>query len=123
MHNHNERVSPNYSIIKDLAQTPCAMTSFQLLQSYPMQRTMLLSAIEVLDSSSQLVMKFYSTDVKPHLPYHVAFYISVIYNNHHINRTIVNERDSTCVISLSCWNDISSPNLTPSWTLWIDFNG
>jgi hypothetical protein len=86
-------------------------------------RAMLLSAIGVVDSSSQLVMKFDATDVKPHLPYHVAFQINVISNNRLIKRTIVDEGDSTCVMSLSCWQAIGSPELTPSPTLLTDFDG
>jgi hypothetical protein len=61
---------------------------------------MLLSVIRVVDSSNQLVMKFDATDVKPHLPYHVAFQINVIYDNHLIRRTVVDEGASN--VSCPC---------------------
>jgi hypothetical protein len=68
-------------------------------------------------------MKFDATDVKPHLPYHVAFQIDVVYTKHVIRRTIVDEGASTCVMSLSCWKAIGSPELTPSLTLLTMFDG
>jgi hypothetical protein len=83
----------------------------------------LLSAIGVVDSSSQLVMKFDATDVRPCLPYHVAFHIGVVCNNILVKRTIVDEGASTCVMSLSCWKAIGSPELTPSPTLLTAFDG
>jgi hypothetical protein len=82
-HNPNTRVAPNYSIVEDLAQTLCVMSSLEVLQSFPMQRTTLLSMIGAVDSSSPLTMKFDATDVKPHLPYHVSFQIDVVYKTCH----------------------------------------
>jgi hypothetical protein len=34
-HNLNARVAQNYFIMEDLAQTPCAMSSLEVLQSFP----------------------------------------------------------------------------------------
>jgi hypothetical protein len=123
MHNPNARVPPNYLIVEDLAQTPCAMSALEVLQSFPSQHAALLSSIGAIDSSSQLVMKFDATEVRPHLPYHVAFQIGVVCNNILVKRTIVDEGASTCVMSLSCWKAIGSPKLTPSPTLLIAFDG
>jgi hypothetical protein len=39
----------------------------------PSQRNALLSALGALDPCGSKVIKFDITDVKPHLPYHVAF--------------------------------------------------
>jgi hypothetical protein len=36
-HNFNARVAQHYSIVEDLAQAPCAMSTFEVLQSCPMQ--------------------------------------------------------------------------------------
>jgi hypothetical protein len=72
-HKPNARVAPNYSIIKDLDQTPCEMSSLEVLHSFSVQRAALLSSIGVVDSTSQLVMKFNVIDFKPHILYHVAF--------------------------------------------------
>jgi hypothetical protein len=72
-HNPNARFAPNYSIVEDLAQTSCAMFSLEVLQSFPAQRATLLSMIIATYASSHLTINFDATDVKPHLPYHVAF--------------------------------------------------
>jgi len=100
-HNPNARDAPNYSIVEDLTQTPCAMSSLEVLQSFPTQRTTFLSMIEAVDPSSMLTMNFDAIDLKPLLPYHVAFQINVIYIKHVIRRNIVDEDTSTCVMSLS----------------------
>ena len=34
-HNPNARVSPKYSVMEDLAQNPCAMSTLEVLQSCP----------------------------------------------------------------------------------------
>jgi hypothetical protein len=34
-HIPNTRVAQNYSVVEDLSQTPCAMSSLEVLQSYP----------------------------------------------------------------------------------------
>jgi hypothetical protein len=68
-----------------------------------------------------------TTDLKPHLPYHVAFQIVVDYPTKTFTRnifhTVVNEGASTCVKSLECWKAIGQPILSPSPTLLTAFNG
>jgi hypothetical protein len=34
-HNPNARVTQNYSMVENLSQTPCAMSSMEVLQSFP----------------------------------------------------------------------------------------
>ena len=34
-HNQNARAAQNYSVVEDLSQTPCAMSSLEVLQSFP----------------------------------------------------------------------------------------
>jgi hypothetical protein len=68
-------------------------------------------------------MKYDATVVRSRLPYHVAFHICVVRNNLLVKRIIVDEDVSTCVMFLSCWKAIGSPELTPSPTLLIAFNG
>jgi hypothetical protein len=34
-HNPNTRVAHNYSVVEDLSQTPCAMSTLEVLQSFP----------------------------------------------------------------------------------------
>jgi hypothetical protein len=34
-HNPNTRATQNYSVVEDLSQTPCVMSSLEVLQSFP----------------------------------------------------------------------------------------
>ena len=43
LHNPNAGAAANYSIVEDLAQTPCAMSALEVLQSCPTQRDALLA--------------------------------------------------------------------------------
>jgi hypothetical protein len=69
---------------------------------------------------------FDTTDLKPHLPYHVSFQIVVAHpmksSTENIFCTVVDEGASTCVMSLACWNSIGQTILSPSPTLLMDFN-
>ena len=115
-HNLNDRATPNYSILEDLTQMSCAMSALEVLQSFPMQHTALLFVIGVTNYYNMLTMKFDTTNVKPHLPYHVSFHIDIVYAKHIMRRTIVDEGYSTCVMYLSYWKDILSPEIAPSPT-------
>ena len=75
-----------------------------------------------MDSSS-LMAKFHLSDVKILLPYHVALSIDVIHGGKTIKRAVVDEGASTCVMSLTCWKALGSPELVPSNTLLIAFDG
>ena len=48
----------DYSIVKDLGQTPCAMSELEVLQICPLQRKSLLSALGVGDDISPSMIKF-----------------------------------------------------------------
>jgi hypothetical protein len=100
MHNPNARAAQNYSIVQDLGQTPCAMSSLEVLQTCPSQRNTMLSTLGSLDPCGSKVIKFDIRDVKPHLAYHVAFQIHMDYSNYTIKHTIIDEGTATCVISL-----------------------
>ena len=67
--------------------------------------------------------KFHLSDVKIFLPYHVALSIDVIHGGKTIGRAVVDQGASTCIISLSCWKALGSPELVPSNTLLIAFDG
>jgi hypothetical protein len=68
-----------------------------------------------------------TTDLKPHLPYHIAFQIVVAHPTktftQNIFRTVVDEGASTCVMSLACWKAIGQPVLSPLPTLLTAFDG
>ena len=67
-------------------------------------------------------MNFNLSDVKIRLPYHVALSIDVIHGGKTIGRAVVDEGYSTCVMSLSCWKALGSPELVPSNTLLTAFD-
>ena len=69
------------------------------------------------------MVKFHLFDVKIRLPYHVALSIDVIHGGKTIGREVVDEGDSTCITSSSCWKALGSPELVPSNTLFTAFDG
>jgi hypothetical protein len=105
-HNPNARAAQNYSVVEDLSQTPCAMSALEVLQSCPTQRKALLTTLGSTETSNPGTIMLDTTDLKPHLPYHVVFQIVVAHPTKNftwnIFRTVVNEGASTCVMSLAC---------------------
>ena len=57
-HNPNARATQNYSVVKDLGHTPCAMSALEVLQSCPSQRKALLFSLGVNNDKSSSVIKF-----------------------------------------------------------------
>jgi len=100
--NTNARDSNNYLIVEDLGQTPSMMSSLEVLQMCPSQRNALLSVLGALDPCGSKVTNFDVTDIKPRLPYHMAFQIYVEYMNVTIKRPIIDEGALTSVMSLAC---------------------
>ena len=49
--------------------------------------------------------------------------IDVIHSGKTIERAVVDEGASTCVMSLSCWKALGSPEMVPSNTLLTSFDG
>jgi hypothetical protein len=72
-HNPNARAAHNYSVVEDLSQTPCAMSALEVLQRCPAQRKALLTALGSIETCNLGTIMLNTTDLKPHLPYHVAF--------------------------------------------------
>jgi hypothetical protein len=126
-HNPNARDAQNYSVVEDLSQTPCAMSALEVLQSCPAQRKALLTALGSTETCNPGTIMLDTTDLKPRLPYHVAFQIVVAHPTktftRNIFRTVVDEGASTCVMSLACWKAIGQPELSPSPTLLTVFDG
>jgi hypothetical protein len=77
-HNPNARATQNYSVVEDLSQTPCAMSSLEVLQSFPSQRKD-VSALGSAETCNLGTIMLDMTNLKPHLPYHVVFQIVVAY--------------------------------------------
>jgi hypothetical protein len=125
-HNPNARAAQNYSVVEDLSQTPCAIFALEVLQSFPAQRKALLTALGSTKTCNPGTIMLDTTDLKPRLPYHVAFQIVVAHSTktftQNIFHTVVDEAASTCVMSLACWKAIGQPELSPSPTLLTAFD-
>jgi hypothetical protein len=125
-HNPNARATQNYSMVEDLSQTPCGMSSLEVLQSCPAQRKALLTALGSTETCNSGTIMLDTTDLKPHLPYHVAFQIVVAHPTKtftwNIFHTVVDEGASTCIMSLACWKAIGQLALSPSHTLLTAFD-
>jgi hypothetical protein len=89
----------------------------------PSQRNALLYALGALEPNGSKFINFDVTYVKPHLPYHVAFQIHVEYSKYTIKCVVVEEGDSTCVMSLIYWKALRSPTLSKSSNMLTDFDG
>jgi hypothetical protein len=76
-HNFNTRVAQHYSIVEDLAQAPCAMSSLEVLQICPTQWKASLSAIDGVDPSNTTLISFNSDNCEPHLPPSVTFMLTI----------------------------------------------
>jgi hypothetical protein len=85
----------------------------------------LLTALGSTETCNPGTIMLDTTDLKPRLPYHVAFQIVVAYPTKtftwNIFRMVVDEGASTCVMSLACWKTIGQPVLSPSPTLLTTF--
>jgi len=99
------------------------MSTLEVLQSCPTQRSALLSKINVVDPKNSLVLTFDMLNVKKRHPHHMAFQIKSTYQKTNIFRTVIDEGASTCVMSMSCWKAIGSPLSIPSPTLLMTFDG
>jgi hypothetical protein len=126
-HNPNTRAAHNYYVVEYLSQTPCTMSTLEVLQSYPSQRKALLTTLGSTETCNPGTIMLDTTDLKPRPPYHIAFYIVVAYPMKIFTRnifcTVVDEGASTCVMSLACWKAVGQPVLSPSPTLLTTFDG
>jgi hypothetical protein len=91
---------------------PFVMSALKVLQICPMKWKELLEFIGGIDPTNTNLIIFYFEDHIPRLPPQLAFHIQVIVENKNICRTIIDEGDSTCIMSITCWKAIGSPSLT-----------
>jgi hypothetical protein len=86
----------------------------------------LLTALGSTETCNPGTIMLDTTDLKPRLPYHVAFQIVVAHTTKTFTRnifcTVVNEGASTFVMSLACWKAIGKPVLSSSPTLLTAFD-
>jgi hypothetical protein len=103
------------------------MSSLEVLQRCPAQRKSLLTALGSTETCNPGTIMLDTTNLKPRLPYHVAFQIVVAHPTKtftcNIFHTVVDEGTSTCVMSLACWKVIGQTSLSLSPTLLTAFDG
>lgn len=112
----NARAAQHYSIVKDLAQAPCAMLALEVLQSCPARRKALLSAIDGLDPTESSLITFDTEHSTPRLSHQLTFQIQVIVMDKPIHRIVVDEGVATSIMSISYWKALGSLPITPSPT-------
>ena len=57
------------------------------------------------------------------LPHQMAFQIPILVKNRRIFRTIINEGESMCIMSLNFWKSLRSPTINQSPTILKAFDG
>lgn len=88
--------------MEDLAQSPSAMSTLEVLQNCPSQKQALLSAISGVDPMDSNLVVFNHAGYTPQLSAQLAFLIQVKYLNKNVHRTIIDEGASTCIMTMSC---------------------
>ena len=101
-HNLNARAAQHYSIIEDLAQAPCAMSTLEVLQSCPSQRKALLQAIGAVNSADASLLSFDPDHSEPCLPHSITLQISMGCLGKQVHRTVLDEGAATCIMSFTC---------------------
>ena len=99
------------------------MSTLEVLQSCPMQRKNLLTALGDLDPDNTNLIHFNVKNYKSRLPHKLAFQIITKVVEKKVFRTVLDEEASTSILSLSCWKAIGSPELLTSPTTLKAFDG
>lgn len=123
LHNPSVHVAQHYSIVEDLSQVPCAMSTLKVLQNCPSQHQTLLSTIGAFDSNTSSLITFNTKSVIPRLSHQLAFQITVGGKGKKLHQTTIDEGSSTCIMSFSCWRAIGSPELAQSSMTLKAFDG
>lgn len=92
------------------------MSTLEVLQSFPSQQ----SGLDPIESN---LIAFDTKHITPHLSHQLTFQIQVTIMEKLIHRIVVNEGETTSVMSISCWKALGSPPITPSPTILIYFDG
>ena len=122
-HNLNARAAQHYSIVEDLAQAPCAMSTLEVLQSYPSQRKALLQAIGAVHYVDASLLSFDPENSELCLPHSITLQISVGCLGKQVHQTVLDEGVATCIMSFTCWQALGSPTLAASQTILKAFDG
>ena len=77
-HNPNVKEAQIYIMLEYLAQSPCAMSALEILQSFPTQIKALLSSIAIVDQNDTSSITFDLDQLTSRIPSHVSFHIKVL---------------------------------------------
>ena len=126
-HNPKHKGHPELFYGGGFISNPLCDFALEVLQICPSMRKALLAALGSTETCNMGTIMLDTTNLKPHLPYHVAFQKVVDYPmktfTQKIFHTMVNEGASTCIMSLACWKAIGQPIFFPSPTLLTAFDG
>jgi len=106
-----------------MAQTPCAMSTLEVLQHCTSQCRKLLAIIGTFDPESSNNITFNLDNVISLLSQQLSFHFDVFFHNQQIHLSIMDEGASTCVMSLACWKILKSHALNKSPTMLCAFDG
>ena len=93
----------SYNIVDDLAQIPMAMSTLEVLKTFPTQWKALLAALGLVDPSASKLITFDMENGEPWMPSTIAFQILVSIQNLVVHWCIVDEGASTCIMSTLVW--------------------
>ena len=99
------------------------MLTLEVLQHCPSQRKTLLSALGAVDPTNSNYIMFNLDYFKTRLSHILSFQIHTTVHGKIIHCTIIDDGASTCVMSLSCWKTIGSPDINQFPTTLKAFDG
>ena len=97
------RAVVSYNIVDDLSQTPTTMSTLEVLKTFPMQRKSLLATLGAVDPFDSKLITFDMENGESRMPSTIAFQILISIQNFVLHWCIVDEGESTCVMSTLVW--------------------
>ena len=73
--NPNAQAAQFYNVVEYIAQAPYAMSTLEVLQSFPTQRKNLLITLGAVDPDNTNLIHFNVENYKPRIPYKIYFQI------------------------------------------------
>ena len=99
------------------------MSMLEVLQICPAQRKNLLLALGAFDPDNSTMINFNWENYKLRLSHQIYFQIATSVVGRKVHWTILDEGDSTSILSMSCWKAIGVLELSMSPTTLKSFDG
>lgn len=122
-HNTHVKLSRNYSIVDELAQSPTTMSILEVLQTCPSHKKSLLTTSATIDPLDSHHMTFDSNQSTLIFPSLINFKIPITIKNIFIYQCGIDNGASTCVMSIKIWKDLDSPTLVPLTITFRPYDG